>query len=219
MEKYKTWFKRQEEKYHNVIEIMDKVNAHWTLDDIINSSRDLPSITTNIRMIETLAQSYGEFYLAITRECDAEIARFAYTHPNVIAVLAEDTDFLIFPSKQDWKYISINKLDPNTLHSKEYSRKALRDYLNLNDEELMILSTLGGNDIIRFEEVEEFHKSLVGRSNFYKDRFLQLASLIKNLPKGRAELKKKIASTAFGSTKQGILDKIEDSFEFYNVVG
>lgn len=219
-EKYTTWYKRQEDKYNRSIDIMDKVNSQWPLDDIIKSMeyQDLPSITTNMMMIQVMAKKYGEYIISVTRECDAEIARYAYLTPNVIAVLADDTDFLIFPKMYDWKYISLNKLDPETLQTKEYSKSALRDYLNLDDVGLIILSTLGGNDIVRFEEVEGFHKSLVGSENFYKKRFSALARFIYNLPVDRIKVIKVIARQVFGNTKKYTLKKIEESLGQYNLV-
>lgn len=129
-------------------------------------------------IIEETAKKYGKLIKSELKDCDTEIARFACNNPRVLAVLADDTDFLIFPGK--WRYFSMRAMDVCTYETMEYSRVALRRHLNLTDDQLIILSSISGNDIVKFEEVRPFHEALIGfKHKFCNARFPALADFIR----------------------------------------
>ncbi|KAG5684499.1 hypothetical protein PVAND_013729 [Polypedilum vanderplanki] len=216
MQKFDTWVNRQNDRYKNCIQIIDFIyERNLTLNEIVNCVRPA-SLTTHLSVIKHIAKKYGQIYTTVTKECDAEIARYACLNPRVIAVLADDSDFLIFTG--NWKYLSIKQLDHNTLITKEYNRRALREHLQLNDLELVILSTLGGNDLIKFEEVEKLHMKLVGKRNLCQFRFPALAQMIKNdLPKRHWDLIITIARIIFQNTHSSILQRIHESLDMFNL--
>lgn len=219
--KEKTWIKRHSEKYHDVIKVIDKLYRQVTLRDIrelYESERnDIPKITTQVDLLEFVAFQYGQFHFTFTRECDSEIARYAYHNHDVLAVLANDSDFLIYAGH--WRYFSIRDIvlsNMQTLETVEYNREALRTTLNLNDQQLIILSTLNGNDIIKYDHVKEtFHTLLHPFKNKYSDlRFPWLADYARNL----SELPHNKLMEKIQQLLQIDIKKIEESFEMYNPV-
>jgi hypothetical protein len=100
----------------------------------------------------------------------------------------------------------------------EYNRFALRDYLQLNDKELILLSTLNGNDVIRFDDTFKFHKSLIQQRNNAALRFSAMTDFIKDsrILQSR-NLYTDIARLIYGSNSQSYAQKIRESFELYNI--
>lgn len=168
-----------------------------------------------INAFKSLVQNFGEVIIAVTKECDTELARYANNNPSVLAVVADDTDFLIFAGS--WRYFSLQHIDFEHLTTTEYSRSALRNFLDLNDKGMKILSTLGGNDIVRREELYRFHQEIrCGRTDV---KFPRLANYIKQrLPMDFDALINTIARNVLNDERQETKDRIKDSLEQYNTV-
>ncbi|CAH1719259.1 unnamed protein product [Chironomus riparius] len=214
--KMSEWTKRQNERYEKSVRIIDLINQNCPLDDIINIERDMPSVTSHLYMVEKLTSKYGTLKISINRECDAEMTQFACRNPRVLAILADDSDFLIYPG--NWRYFSLRELNQESLQTMEYNRFSLRDYLQLNDHELILLSTLNGNDVIRFDDTFRFHKSLIQQRNNAALRFSAITDFIKNsrILQSR-NLYPEIARLIYGNNSQSFVQKIRESFEFYNI--
>ena len=176
------------------------------------------SSTSHLKVVKHLAKIYGVMNYGMDRECDAEMAKFACENPRVLAILADDSDFLIYPG--NWKYFSLKELDHETLDTKEYSRIALRKTLNLNDKELVILSTLNGNDVIPYDDTFRFHKSLIQQRNNPALRFPAIAKHIKNrpLPTRQDDMISLIANDIFKNNSDSSIKSVKDSIEFYAIV-
>jgi hypothetical protein len=217
-DKMDTWIQRNNEKYYKYLNVLEKIYEQRPLDEIVRDKKNLMSTTFHNPMTLKTAKKYGTVIRTITRECDSEIARYAFNNRRVIAVLAEDSDFLIFPGH--WKYLSIQSFNLDTFMTKEYNRKALRDYLDLSSKGLSILATLNGNDVLQFERMEEFHKSFrrIGPSNYFKRRFPALAEYIGSLPGNKQQMIRQIAHDVFNDVSDEIMKKINDSLEMYNPV-
>jgi hypothetical protein len=214
-QKFETWVKRQNDRYADCIKILDMINDELPLSEIINRQQPA-SITTHLSVIKHIAKRHGQIITTVTKECDTEIARYASLNQRVIAVLADDTDFLIFPGA--WKYFSLRNMDIDSLMTKEYSRDVLRTHLQLTDFQLVIFATLSGNDVIKFEEVEQFHKSLIGPRNSYQHRFTAISRYIQEvLPSDRQQFVLTIASHVFDNTGAKMLNRIEESLEMFNI--
>ena len=211
------WTKRQNERYEKSVRIIEQINQNYSLDEIISSERDMPSVTSHLFMVEKLATKHGVLKISINRECDAEMTQFACRNPRVLAILADDSDFLIYPG--NWKYFSLRELNQESLHTMEYNRFALRDFLQLNDSELILLSTLNGNDVIRFDDTFRFHKSLIQQRNNAALRFSAMTDFIKDsrILQSR-NLYSDIARLIYRNNSQSYVQKIRESFEFYNIV-
>lgn len=178
-QKLDTWKERQDRKYGNCIEFMDNIYNAVPLNIIIAvNPHNIPKTTMHRTIIEEMAKKYGKLIKSEFKDCDTEIGKFAYKNKRVLAVMADDTDFLIFPGK--WRYFSMRSLNVCTFETMEYSRVALRQFLNLTDDQLIILSSICGNDIVKFEEVVPFHEALIGfKHKFCNVRFPMLADFIR----------------------------------------
>jgi len=209
---------RQNQRCEASKKLLDKIYLNTPLDHFSKHDADLPTTISHLEIVEELARKYGTLKTAMDRECDAEMAQFACRNSRVLAILSDDTDFLIFSG--NWKYFSLHELDHETLKTKEYSRTALRDYLNLNDQELVLLSTLNGNDVISFDDISDFHKSLRIKNRFDPSaRFQALAKYIRNKQLSTSEnLETTVARTIFKKFTPKDVEKVRDSLAFYDIV-
>lgn len=216
--KYETWLKRQENRYPQFIRILDLVYAGTPIEEIINSSNDyeIPSLSINSRIIRRLAKSYGTMTVSVTTECDTEIAKYASENPSVLAILSDDTDFLIFSGH--WRYFSIRELNLETLKTREFSRTALRRHLELDDFQLAILATIAGNDFIKYEEVRWVHQNNFGHQAAVK--FPAIATVVRfEISKDNYEdMLYNLARFLLNDTSDSAAERIEESINQYNVV-
>lgn len=171
-DKYDTWIRRQNDKFAQSLQVIDNITEGVPIRHIVEEEtrripgqarRQIPTVATHLELIESKAKQYGELIVTVTKECDAELARYATNNPAVIAVLADDTDFLIFPGH--WRYWSLNAMDVESLRTMEYSRTALRSHLKLNNRQLMVLSTVAGNDIVKYDEARRCHSIFFGHNS------------------------------------------------------
>lgn len=219
-EKADTWIERQDTKYWECVEVMDLVDQSVPIKSIIDKQlirkKEIPSVTTHLELIEELAKSYGTRIVTITKECDAELARYASSTPGVIAVLADDTDFLIFSGS--WRYFSIAQLDVDTLRTKEFSKTALRAHLRLSDKQLIIFSTVAGNDIVKYDEVKWRHRDFGG--HFASEKFPAIARFIREEVDMRNfnEMVHNLADYLLSDTTEFTKKRIIDSLAQYNIV-
>lgn len=211
-----TWIKRHNEKYFKCIDIMERIYDHTPIQEITKSIplSMIPANTASLNIIGPIAKKYGTLTVTMTKECDAELAKFASANENVLAVLGDDTDFLIFPGK--WRYFSLNALNEKNLMSKEFNRQALRNFLQITDDQLVIFSTLAGNDVIQYEEVRPFHNFCGHRAEI---KFPELAHFIKTmLNTNRIEMVKIIARRVLRNQSPETYKRIETSLNLYDTV-
>lgn len=215
--KYRTWIKRQNARYHDSYEVLSCVYSGCSVDDILQRCLNkLEGMATVIPVVEEMAAKHGNLIFSLSKECDVEMARYANKH-NVLAILSEDSDFLIFKGK--WKLWSIYKLYAETLKTCESSRKALRKLrkLSLNDDQLSILPTIAGNDMIEFESIEK----AIGKNFRFtpKFKFPKIANYIKqNVSCDINTRSHKIADLMFGNKKPATLKLVEESLMAYRAV-
>lgn len=94
----------------------------------------------------------------------------------------------------------------------EYCRPALRIALGLAERQLPIFATLAGNDVIRHDFVQPFHKRL--RLTRY-NRFHKLAQLVRsNNLIGNVE---SISQAIFGSTDAKFVNLVQESLSMYDI--
>lgn len=214
--KFETTVKRQNEKYNRKMQIYDMIYGKVPLQQIVDSLDDIPSITTHLAMIENVAKTFGKLIVTVTTECDAELVQYANSDPSVLAVIADDSDFLIFSGT--WRYWSLKSLDMNTLKTFEYNKSALRTILRLDDDQLKIFSTLGGNDFIQYDDLKQFHQSY-GFYGAYK--FPGIAYMIRQnlkMPINSPSLVQFIAFEILRDGRQETLDRVRSSLDQYNTV-
>jgi hypothetical protein len=79
------------------------------------------------------------------RECDEEIAEYA-RNKQCFAILGQDTDYIIYEGAQ--YYLSMLKLNLLTMTTLNYNRWALARHLSIHPNQLPILASLIGNDVV-----------------------------------------------------------------------
>lgn len=198
-----------------MIEVIDKINRSVPLAEIIAKTHNLPTVTSFLTVIEKTAAEFGRLIVTVTKECDAELAQYANNNPSVLAVIADDSDFLIFSG--NWRYLSMKHLNMNTFVTLEYNKIILRQFLGLDDLQLRVLSTLGGNDIIHYDEVRHFHNQNCGNNAAYK--FQWLADFIKaEMPFNLVDVIDWIAYEVLQNTSKNTKDRIHESLMQYKTV-
>ena len=93
-------------------------------------------------------------------DADQLMAKLAVERPNVIAIMTQDSDFLIYQCPSRVKFISINHLNLKTCITKCYDQEKLAEHLGLRVGLLPLLATLKGNEVISGVDLESFHKSV-----------------------------------------------------------
>lgn len=204
-EKQTTKTHRRKDRQDLEIKIVKQIDEGKPLREVTK----FPRIKTTLNFL----RKFDQRFITVTKECDREIARYAMKNESVLAVLANDTDFLIFPGS--WRYFSMENINLTDMMTIEYSRTALRNYLGLNDKEMIILSTLGGNDIVTRDEVYQFQRRI---RCLGKRKFPLLANYIKNLPMEYYPLIRSIAEDVLCDDQKATVDRIEESLEQYNIV-
>lgn len=217
-DKLETWKQRQDEKYQKTLAMLDLIYQKVPLSTIISSTKeiDFPRVGTAMAMIMTLAAKFGQLNFTITHECDAEIARYANNNENIIGVLADDSDFLIFPGL--WRYFSLRHLDRVKITTLEYNKTTIRDFLGLSDKQLIILSTIAGNDIIKYDEVLKFMKVNCHQGQKIDVRFPWLARYVKSLPVQLNATIDVISKNVLKDCRPCTKDRIKTSLKQYDTV-
>lgn len=208
-----TWMKRQHKKYLDSLKIMDLVYGRVPLSNIRHQNF---YINTAINVIEEACKKFGKLHYTVEFECDQEIARFAFTNKRVLGIFSTDTDFMIF--RGNWRYFSTKDLQLDTLRTKEFDRKALRDHLRLKAAELPIFAMLAGNDFLPEEDLRAFHNRI---SPQRKSKFVQIAKFVRRACAEKESfemLLKFISKEVFGNTKEKQILRLKASIGFYDVL-
>lgn len=120
----------------------------------------------------------GEIMISTHAECDAIVASYAYKH-NALAVVGDDSDFLIYEGSFAWWQSASLNMNHCTVRS--FDRFKLRRYLNLNNTQMKYLATLAGNDHTKHivqQQTGEFRNMT---------NFMMLASFCRSLTTGTNE--------------------------------
>ncbi|KFB38021.1 AGAP008671-PA-like protein [Anopheles sinensis] len=182
--KQETWTARQNEKYKNMIAIVDDINQGTPLTQIVNRHwRTIPN-NTGLKL-KRVAKQHGQMIISVAVECDQALAAYAVKH-KALAIISHDTDFFIFEG--NWQLWSANHMNIETLETIGYNRKALLKTLGLNWNQMAVFATLGGNDFFKYDEVEPFLDSF-GQHNL---KFYKLADYVRNLALDKRSIKKTI---------------------------
>lgn len=168
--------KKRDEKYEKEMKVMNRIYKKIPLETIAAEIKSyVGHSSVSISMLKMLAKRHATLIITERENFDAELVKYANDHPSVIAILAEDSDLLIFPGL--WRYFSVMNFNVDSLSTIEYSKTELRRFLGLNDMQIKILPTIAGNDIISYSEVENFQRNC---PQFWKprERYLGLARYI-----------------------------------------
>lgn len=207
--KYNTWLKRQDEKYIKMLEIIDSVDEGLELKLLVQHHGKNISSQTNYPVIH-VARKHGTFITSIAKECDQELASYA-TGVQALAIISNDTDFMIYEG--NWRYWSSKDMNFETLATMEYNRLALVNRLGLKFSQMPLFATLGGNDIVQYEEVQRFHNRL-GRPMV---KFDKLAYFVRQQPERLAQNNLwNIMNEVFGhAMDKNLIQRFRESLDFY----
>lgn len=168
------WSRRRNDEYDASLMLYDQIAKGLTVKEILKTRDNPKTLMTAFSAVMTEAENYGAVYYSTQHECDAELAKYARDN-DAVAVLANDTDFLIFEG--DWRYWSASDINLNTLDTIELNRKVLCDFLSLSYQQLALWSTLIGNDHTGtyFRDLRDFHQTLGPVSNKFRNvaRFIR----------------------------------------------
>lgn len=153
------WLKRQNERfdvYRNVYTMIEaQLISPWVV------AEDQSELVATCYGLELIAQGYGEFHYAIKNNCDLELAQYA-AHENVMAVITNNMDFLIFNgSWRVWMADDFHLTAENRFNGVEFTRWTILNTLSLTQQQLPLFATLLGNNITKhYEQLTNFHCSL-----------------------------------------------------------
>ncbi|XP_055538116.1 uncharacterized protein LOC129725835 [Wyeomyia smithii] len=205
--KFNTWQRKQTEKYKNSIEIMDAVDSNaFDVNSLVKKFRN--SIPANTRYsLQNIAQKYGTYKLSIENECDKDLAAYA-TSMRAMAVITSDTDFLIYQGP--WRVWVFESMDIARYTVYEYSKTSLLQYLGLRVQQLPLLATLSGNDIINYDIVKPFHIRL-GQP---KQKFRNVAEFIRSRPNASVD---ELTRQVFKSKSLDLKNRFQESLDSYKI--
>ena len=217
--KYDTYCERQNAKYMDSLTLHDFIYDGCSIREILGKDEsrrgELISQMSFEETLEKSARKHGTLTTTFNVECDTEMAEYASRTPAVLAILADDTDFLIYAG--NWRYFSIRNLDCDTLMTKEYSRLALRKLLLLTNKQLIVFSTLSGNDVLKYDDVKQFHRRINYQNTNHK--FVNIANFIINsLPTKYDDVIYEIGKQVLYDTSDEALNHIHKSLSFYSIV-
>lgn len=207
--KYEKRVKRQANRYMYMLDILDDVSQNMDSKELVRKYNDIPH-SMDISPLTSVCTKFGEFHYSRNAEFKLEIAQFA-TNNNVLAVLADDTDFLIYEG--NWKYWDSKTVDHNLLTTMEYNKNALLEHLGLSAKQMPLLATIAGNDIVKWDLVKHLYP--------YKKKFPLIARYVKfnrNYPDHMSnEVIKGISYHLFESRNREQTDLVVESLESYDI--
>lgn len=144
--KIDTWLSRRNSEFKGYIKLYDALNNGENRPSAIAQKTSKSALSSLFHGLAEMAKSYGHFYYSVRHEADLEIAHYA-NHHKALAVISDDTDFLIF--KGQWRLWSSHEIIRSKLRLRaiEYNRNSIGRILSLTVDQLPLFATLVGNDI------------------------------------------------------------------------
>lgn len=156
-ERIDRWIRRHNTLFNKFTDIYNRIASGVTLDNLAADSTDT-ALSSSFYGMNMIASKYGKFRYSIKRDCEQEMAQYA-TRKNAIAVLSNNTDFLIYEGPwQLWspQYI---KMSNNIISTTEYSRSRLANDLSISEHQLSLFASLMQNDFTEphYKKLNYFH--------------------------------------------------------------
>lgn len=215
--KIEEWMNRRDEDHKIYTDLYDRIDAGRTLDEIISEKTDFKALSSTFYGMAMIAQNYGEFNYCVRHECDLELAQYAKKE-NAIAVITNDTDFLIFEGP--WKFWSSQEIEikpSNQLETVEYNRRGIAKVCALSQDQLPLFATLLANDFTHsyYNQLSRFAAGL----GPLKYKFRNIASYVRKKASKNLSNRdiRSIAHNVFGYSNVEIVDLIKESLKSYNL--
>lgn len=217
---------KREEEYLKFIEHLDNIDTRQPIREILRKKNGkVPDKRSTLAVeynILRICRKYGELNFNYFRH-NQQIAQYAQTHASdVMAIITNDTDFLIFPG--DFQYWSCNDINMKELTTVRLCRQALWTHLDLTEHQLYMMAALSGNYYLPYDIVKRFHLKL-NQSEEKFSKFPVLADYVRQLTifptadakKHKFDLKK-IGEDIFGSeASEEEINTIENGLAVYNL--
>lgn len=211
------WLNRRNDEFLIYTDLYDLIESGLTLNEIIQRQRERKSVTSTFYGMAVISREYGQFNHSIRRECDLEIANYAKKH-NALAVITNDTDFLIFDG--NWKFWSsqdVHLTQSNRLKTIEYNRNGIANILSLAKHQLPLFATLLANDFTHgyYNQLARFYCSM----GPMKYRIRNVARYVRKV--GNANLTEsdisRIIQQVFGYTNDELQQLFRQSLDSYEI--
>lgn len=166
-----------ERDYIAYISILDEIDANegkWCKTVEPKYKKRAP-LTMQFNMMK-LAQQHGELRINYVRH-NQQIAQHAMKHADtILAIISNDTDFLVFEGDyQCWRATDIISKE---LTAFRFCRETLRTHLQLNTQQLELLSALAGNEYLPGAVLTDFYEK-IGIENYAGGHIPALAKYIR----------------------------------------
>lgn len=161
------WCRRRNAEYQNTIDAMtntvdgdENVNARAFSKLRFGCKTIVKSL---LKLVED--KQYGKVIISTQVDCDLAIAKYA-SECSALAVIASDSDFLIFDGDFQWWHTDSLRLNLMNVH--RFKCNEFLKLLNLTREQMKYLATIAGNDFTKhlllkspnFNVIADFCRSL-----------------------------------------------------------
>lgn len=209
------WVTRRRKEYVECLATLDSIQK-GSFKSTSNShyGRCCKSVANSIMLC---AVEFGKVVVSNGYDCDAMIAKYA-AECNALAVVATDTDFLIYAG--DWKYWHAMTINFKNLTIVQFNRSVLLEHLNLTREQMPLFATIVGND---YREEIIYKKRFGGKKC---ERFLAMAEYVRKIHPAENKLDsgfyKQLYSDLFDSkldtnVAKDKIEKLKASIGLYNI--
>lgn len=182
------WVERRQNDLQKVYKLFDSLREWKNLSHVDHDLFVPPPGLGTRSVIKDVCNC--EVFTSI-RECDEEIAEYA-RNGQCFAILGQDTDYIIYEGAQ--YYLSILKLNLLTMTTLNYNRWGLARHLAIHPDQLPILASLIGNDIVPANDLKAFHIDICRPTRQYTMNsripyqilFTHVARFVQTLPHGQS---------------------------------
>lgn len=150
-----TWRQRRQKKVDNVVKIFENLNNNSAVQAKYLEGM-LPSLVAATGSFVAKYICGCDVHISVS-DCDVEMAHFAWKE-DCFAILSQDTDFVILQGARH--FLTVQELNLETMTTYAYSREGLLKFLGLEPQQLCLLASLLGNNIIPFSKLKNFHNRL-----------------------------------------------------------
>lgn len=215
--KIEEWMNRRDAEFKIYTNLYDKIQAGKTVQQILDEQIERKALSSTFYGMAVIAQNYGEFNYSTQHECDLEAAQYANQN-NAIAVITNDTDFLIFDGR--WKFWSSQEFQitqTNQIVIDEYNRNGIANLFSLSRRQLPLFATLIANDFTHsyYNQLGRFAASL-GPMKFKFQNIARYVRQVNSHPLSDSDIKK-IVRQVFNCSDMETVDLVKESLKSYNI--
>lgn len=148
-----------------MIDILNDISANRSDVYLRNTHTNMPLISTVISALINVAKEFGDLKKTYYVECDMAIADYAGKN-NALAVIGDDTDFIIFEG--NWKFWSASDMDMQNITTMEYNKIGLREHINLSDKQMPLFAAMYGGNYLNIKNPRYFNFAIKYIKQFRK---------------------------------------------------